>query len=306
MSKAAFERYQQACQQRINQALEQQFVALHSDFSPHPNGHLLQQLQQAINYSLLLGGKRVRPLLVYASSAAINSNVDQHAADQLACAIEMVHAYSLIHDDLPAMDDDDLRRGQASCHIAFDEATAILAGDALQARAFGLLTEIDIDAEIRLQLIRQLSAAAGATGMVGGQMIDLAATGQQIDLAQLETLHRLKTGAMIEVSVTSGATLAGATATQLQALREYASAIGLAYQVRDDILDVEGDTGVLGKQQGTDARHNKPTYASLLGVPAAKQMALELHQQAQTALQVFNQQADPLRQLASYIIDRIH
>ena len=302
----SFNRYLETCQQRINHALSLQLQPLQSRFVQTDTGPLLETLYDAMRYSLLIGGKRIRPMLVYAGSSAVNPAVNPDCTDQLACAVEMIHAYSLIHDDLPAMDDDDLRRGQPSCHRAFDEATAILAGDALQAQAFNLLTDLAVAAELRLALIRTLSEAAGPAGMVGGQMIDLAATGRTIALDHLEALHRLKTGALIRAAVTMGGQLAGADATQLDALDRYGAAIGLAYQVRDDILDVEGDTRTLGKNQGADAQRNKPTYASLLGLGEARQLAVALHDEAITALEHFDQHADPLRQLAAYIIARLH
>ncbi len=303
----SFDDYLRQCQHRINTALAVNLGSFTSSFSHTDSRPHLARLEQAIRYSLLNGGKRVRPLLVYASAAAITDDNDPEGLDQLASALEMIHAYSLIHDDLPAMDDDDLRRGQASCHRAFDEATAILAGDALQARAFEIITELNgANAETKLQLIKQLSAASGQTGMVGGQAIDLAATNQEINLDHLETLHRLKTGALIRAAVTMAAHYAGATPTQLQALDEYAEAIGLAFQVQDDILDIEGDTATLGKQQGADQALNKPTYPSLLGLEAAREKAQKLHQQALEALDCFGRQAQPLRELASYIISRSH
>ena len=261
-------------------------------------------LTEAIKYSALLGGKRVRPILVLLSAESFG--VKKELATLPACAVELIHAYSLIHDDLPAMDDDDLRRGQATCHKAFDEATAILAGDALQALAFELLTEIDCDAHIRLQLIKQLSLAAGPAGMVGGQAMDLAAVDAQIDLEHLQSIHQLKTGALISAAVSMGAIFAGANNTQLRALDDYARAIGLSFQVQDDIIDIESDTATLGKQQGADVALNKPTYPALLSLEGAKQKAQDLHQQALTALKCFDDKADTLRELSAYIISRRH
>ncbi|MBN4055660.1 polyprenyl synthetase family protein [bacterium AH-315-K03] len=219
----------------------------------------------------------------------------------------MIHAYSLIHDDLPAMDDDDLRRGQATCHRAFDEATAILTGDLLQARAFEILTELTAcSAEIKLQLIKELTSACGQKGMVGGQAIDLYAVNQSINLTHLETLHCLKTGALIRAAVAMGARFAGATQKQLDALDNYAQAIGLAFQVQDDILDIESDTHTLGKTQGADQAMNKPTYPALLGLEGAKTKAQHLHQQALSALHDFGTQASPLQDVSNYIISRRH
>ena len=303
----SFNDYLGECQQRINEALSSNLGSFNSPFAISDSSAYLDRLQQALRYSLLNGGKRVRPLLVYASAQAIKPDSHRAALDRIACAVEMIHAYSLIHDDLPAMDNDDLRRGQPTCHRAFDEATAILAGDALQARAFELLTELEgSSAAMQLQLIRQLALAAGQTGMVGGQAIDLNVVDREIKLDHLETLHRLKTGALIRSSVSMGALFAGATAKQLGALDTYAEAIGLAFQVHDDILDLDSDTATLGKQQGADQALNKPTYPKILGLAGARQKARELHQQAHDALAQFDQQAQPLRELATYIISRSH
>jgi geranylgeranyl diphosphate synthase type II len=288
------------CHQRVDRAL--------TDATAKIEGPT--RLQQAMRYSLFNGGKRVRPILAYASGMAVSQEMDENQwllLDSLACALETVHAYSLVHDDLPAMDDDDLRRGKPTCHIAFDEATAILAGDALQTLAFELLCDAPaLPPLIKLELVRQLSRAAGGRGMVLGQALDLAAVNQQLNLEQLETMHRHKTGALIRASVTMGATACGATTAQITALDSYAAAIGLAFQVQDDILDVTTDTAILGKQQGADVARNKPTYVSLLGLDQARQKALDLHQQALTALVEFDERAEPLRQLATYVIEREH
>lgn len=297
----------QQAKNRIDQALTQQLGSFNSSFSQHNSSDYLTRLQQAMRYSLINGGKRVRPVLSYAAAAAINDNCSSEDLDKAACAVEMIHAYSLIHDDLPAMDDDDLRRGQPTCHRAFDEATAILAGDALQTRAFELLTQLQhCSALTQLQLVRQLTIAAGQRGMVGGQAIDLAATGQTITLDQLETIHRLKTGALIRAALSMGATIAGASQAQLAALDQYGEAIGLAFQVQDDILDIESDTDTLGKTQGADRALNKSTYPALLGLTGAKDKAQSLHQQALLALQAFDHRADTLRDLSAYIISRSH
>lgn len=266
------------------------------------------QLYAAMHYSLFNGGKRVRPTLVYASALAINHHalsLQKPLLNRIACALECVHAYSLVHDDLPAMDDDDLRRGQPTCHIAFNEATAILAGDALQAFAFELLSHADdIAAITQVALIRQLAQAAGAKGMVLGQAIDLAAVDRHLHLPELETMHGYKTGALIRASVSMGATALGADSLQLAALDQYAAAIGLAFQVQDDILDVTSDTNTLGKQQGADIARNKPTYVAFLGLDAARAKAFELHQEAMDALEQFGSGADYLRALSAYIIER--
>jgi geranylgeranyl pyrophosphate synthase len=262
------------------------------------------QLRTAMRYSLFNGGKRVRPTLAYAAALAIDPDINLAIIDPIAAALECLHSYSLVHDDLPAMDDDDLRRGKPTCHIAFNEATAILAGDGLQTLAFDVLTQADLPSQIQIQLIRQLTRGAGIDGMVLGQAIDLAAVDHRLDLAQLETMHRYKTGALIRASVAMGAIGAGASREQLLALDDYAAAIGLAFQVQDDILDVTSDTTTLGKQQGADIARNKPTYVSLLGLDAAKAKADELHRQALGALDKFDASATLLRQLASYIVER--
>jgi geranylgeranyl pyrophosphate synthase len=269
-----------------------------------PAGEDPTQLRAAMRYSLFNGGKRVRPILNYASALAIDPKINLALIDPIAAALECLHSYSLVHDDLPAMDDDDLRRGKPTCHIAFNEATAILAGDGLQTLAFDLLTQSDLPSQIQIQLIRQLTQGSGIAGMVLGQAIDLAAVDHQLNLAQLETMHRYKTGALIRASVAMGAICAGADEKQLAALDDFAAAIGLAFQVQDDILDVTSDTATLGKQQGADIARNKPTYVSLLGLDAAKVKAEELHRQALGALSSFGESATPLRQLASYIVER--
>jgi geranylgeranyl pyrophosphate synthase len=248
----------------------------------------------------------VRPLLVYASAAALATHSDARVLDGVACALEYIHSYSLVHDDLPAMDDDDLRRGNPTCHRRFDEATAILAGDALQSRAFELLSRLSAPAALKLALIDTLAAAAGPRGMVGGQAIDLAAVQQRIDLDHLETMHRLKTGALIRAAVRMGALVAGASGQQLEALDRYAAAIGLSFQVQDDILDITSDTATLGKQQGADVARDKPTYPALLGLEQARAKAQALHRQALAALEGFDSGAERLRQLSAYIVERSH
>lgn len=265
------------------------------------------RLLQAMKYSLLNGGKRVRPLLVYASAQACQANLNH--ADYAALAIEMVHAYSLVHDDLPAMDDDDLRRGQPTCHIAFDEACAILAGDALQSEAFSLLSS-PIDGLLpvqQLSMVNTLALASGLYGMAGGQSLDLEAVNQTVDLTYLENMHNHKTGALIKASVLLGAQCQASLDSQTKsALSHYADAIGLAFQVQDDILDVISDTQTLGKTQGADAALNKPTYVSLLGLDGAQQKAAQLHQAAMDALEPLGQNAQALRQIADYIIKRVN
>ena len=289
--------YQTRSQSRVDAALEQLFAAPPAE---------LARLYQAMRYSVINGGKRVRPLLVYAACEALGG--EQEQADGAACAVELIHAYSLVHDDLPAMDDDDLRRGQPTTHKAFDEAVAILAGDGLQSLAFEVLADAHCNphpAELRLSMISCLTHAAGPAGMVGGQAIDLGSVGQQLDQPALETMHRHKTGALIEASVRLGALSSGrADERSLRALHAYAQAIGLAFQVQDDILDVESDTATLGKTQGKDQANHKPTYPALLGLDAAKAYAEELRDQALHALRLFDSAAEPLRELARYIVER--
>lgn len=301
-----FQNALQHSQQRVEAALQQRLAATVSPFAYHGQESHLANLYQAMDYCLFNGGKRVRPLLVYASAEAISGAADPAGLDTIASSMEMIHSYSLVHDDLPAMDDDDLRRGKPTCHKAFDEATAILAGDALQARAFELLADLECDSAITIKLIKQLSLAAGPAGMVGGQAMDLAAVDVQIDLEHLQSIHQLKTGALIRAAVSMGATFAGASQAQIAALDDYARAIGLSFQVQDDIIDIESDTTTLGKQQGADLALNKPTYPALLSLEGAKQKAQDLHQQALVALQSFDDKADTLRELSAYIISRQH
>ena len=289
--------YQKRCQQRVDSCLD-------SLFSPsHPQ---LERLYRAMRYSVMNGGKRVRPLLVYAACEALQGDHDD--ADGAACAVELIHAYSLVHDDLPAMDDDDLRRGQPTTHKAFDEACAILAGDGLQSLAFEALADTahnPKDPALRLEMLRSLARAAGPAGMVGGQAIDLGSVGLKLDRTALELMHRYKTGALIEVSVRLGALASGRADSQtLEALQRYAQAVGLAFQVQDDILDVESDTATLGKHQGADIARDKPTYPALLGMDSAKAYALELRDAALGAIAPLGPRAEPLRQLACFIVER--
>ncbi|WP_419812621.1 (2E,6E)-farnesyl diphosphate synthase [Bacterioplanoides sp.] len=264
------------------------------------------RLAAAMKHGLLNGGKRLRPFLAYATAQALNGEWQQ--ADAAACALEMVHSYSLVHDDLPAMDDDDLRRGKPTCHIAFDEATAILAGDGLLTAAFEVLADSLLSDGQRLQLIRLLAKAAGGAGMVAGQAIDLNHVGQSMTLEQLENMHRHKTGALIRVAVEMGAysVLETVETEVLAALKQYAEAIGLAFQVQDDILDIESDTATLGKTQGADVALNKPTYPALLGLEGAKQKAQQLVTEAKQALQALPGDTSVLAALADYIIERDH
>lgn len=263
-------------------------------------------LHAAMRYSVLNGGKRVRPCLVYAAGTALDA--DNTALDVTACSVELIHAYSLIHDDLPAMDDDDLRRGKPTCHRAFDEATAILAGDALQALTFHLLAHhlpVSIPAEQRIDMLDLLAVASGSRGMAGGQAIDLASVGKQLTIAELENMHIHKTGALIRASVKMGAMCKpGIDSSLLDKLDHYAKCIGLAFQIQDDILDEIADTETLGKTQGADKALNKPTYPALLGLDESRQMALDLYEDAIQSLSDLDSKADPLRWLAKYIVER--
>jgi geranylgeranyl diphosphate synthase, type II len=289
----------ESLRQQIEQSLDSLLPG--NDRSP-------QRLHQAMRYSVTGGGKRIRPVLTLATAIALD--IAPERLLKPACAVELIHAYSLIHDDLPAMDNDDLRRGRPTCHKAFDEATAILAGDALQALAFEILvTDPDCadNAEFKLHMLRTLAQAAGAAGMAGGQAIDLASVNKALTLSELEQMHRLKTGALIEASVIL-ATYASARITENERrnLRQYAQAIGLAFQIQDDILDVIGDTQTLGKTQGADMALNKPTYYSLLGLDGAREKLTAAHQMALASLSGFGPQANLLRQIADYIVERTH
>lgn len=268
------------------------------------------RLREAMRYSVLGGGKRLRPTLVYMAGTALGAAPE--ALDDPAAAVELIHVYSLVHDDLPAMDDDDLRRGRPSCHRAFDEATAILAGDALQALAFELLAgkggpalTDPVQAQQRLAMSRLLARGIGTAGMAGGQAIDLEAVGRRLDLAALQDMHRRKTGALIETSVLMGAAAAGVFEGPAHAaLREYGAAIGLAFQIQDDILDVTGTTASIGKIAGADAAHDKPTYTSLMGLEAARAEAAAQHARALAALAPLGPLGADLARLASFVIGR--
>jgi len=281
---------------RANRALEACLPA--ADLAP-------AQLHEAMRYAVLNGGKRVRATLVYAAGEAVGG--EAALFDAPACAVELIHAYSLVHDDLPVMDDDELRRGKPTCHRAFGEANALLAGDALQSAAFQVLSEGASEARRGMDMIATLAHASGSLGMAGGQAIDLAAVGRELGLDALEHMHRHKTGALIRASVRLGA-LCGESigAEQLAKLDDYAACIGLAFQVRDDILDVEADTETLGKAQGADIALNKPTYPALLGLASAKHKAEELHERAIAELADFDARADGLRGISAYIVNRPH
>ena len=266
--------------------------------------HSPAALHGAMRYAVLGGGKRLRPLLVYASAHAFGESGTQ--LDGSACAVELIHAYSLVHDDLPAMDDDALRRGRPTCHIVFGEAMAILAGDALQALAFEILSNDDGDAVIGMEKQRVLGRACGAEGMAGGQALDLAAVGHRLTLAELEHMHACKTGALIRASVRLGALTAGADANALNMLDRYADAVGLAFQVRDDILDVEGDATVIGKTAGKDAAADKPTFPSIIGLDASRARLRELTAIALDAIAPLGTSADLLQELANYAAHRLN
>jgi geranylgeranyl pyrophosphate synthase len=265
------------------------------------------ELHKAMRYSALGGGKRMRPALVYATGQALSVPFDN--LDGIACAVELIHVYSLIHDDLPAMDNDDLRRGKPSCHKAFGEAMAILAGDAMQALAFLILARdpaITVDPATRLRMVKSLAMAAGSRGMAGGQAIDLTAVGARLNIAQLEDMHIHKTGALIRTSVMMAAAAhVELDADTLNQLDHFAKCIGLAFQIRDDCLDVEGDTATLGKTKGTDYARDKPTYPALLGLEQAKVRAHLLYDEALESLAALGDRADLLRGIARYVIMRI-
>ncbi len=294
---ADFESRVETFQQRVDATLERWLPE--AEVNP-------QRLHRAMRYAVLAPGKRVRPILVYATATTLG--VDLERVDGAAAAVEIIHAYSLIHDDLPAMDDDDLRRGRPTCHREFDEATAILAGDALQALAFYILSHdpamID-SARARLRMIENLALFSGSRGMAGGQAIDLAAVGKTLNVAELETMHIHKTGALIRTCVQ----LAALSAPRLgkkrfRALDSYAKCVGLSFQVMDDILDVVGDTATLGKTQGADSALDKPTYPSIIGLDASYEKARELHKSALQALSIFGEEADILRYISAWFVER--
>lgn len=296
-TKTSLHEFMAACQARAEAALDQRLP---------PATKLPERLHNAMRYSTLGGGKRMRPLLTYAAGHALG--LAPEVLDGPACAVEFIHVYSLIHDDLPAMDNDDLRRGKPTCHRAFDEATAILAGDGLQALAFHVLANdatISIPSENRIAMIEALAKASGSCGMVGGQAIDLDSVGKSLDLLGLEAMHIRKTGALIRVSVRLAALAKPGLSKEIaDKLDHYAKCVGLAFQIQDDILDVESDTQTLGKTQGKDSDHNKPTYPALLGLAGAKAKAAELYQEAIDSLTIFDKEGDYLKELAGFIIHR--
>jgi len=292
-----FKNYMKSQQKRVNDKLADLFIQ-----TPQ-RGRLLS----AMHYSLMAGGKRIRPILCISAASAVNDNhIDVLPA---ACAIECIHTYSLIHDDLPSMDNDDLRRGNPTCHKAFDEATAILAGDALLTVAFEIISDESLlhqNPRALLEIIRIISNASGPYGMIEGQMRDIASEAKQLNEVELEQLHLLKTGALIKASVLSGAILANATEKQKQQLSHYAQNIGLAFQVIDDVLNVKGDPERLGKATGTDHNLQKNTYPGLIGMHRAEEKARRLVKKAIESLQDFNYRAEPLREIAHYIVRRDH
>lgn len=293
----SLETYLHAQQQRLEAALDHCLPS--SDACP-------PVLSEAMRYSVFAGGKRVRPILLLTATAAVGG--DSEAVLPAACALEFVHTYSLIHDDLPAMDDDDYRRGQPTNHKVFGEAVAILAGDALLTCAFEIMAGPDLTTRfapaVLLEATHCLARAAGFSGMVGGQVADMASEDQTVPLDVLEYIHRHKTAALIAAAVTIGGLLGGGSAAQLEALKLYGQAIGLAFQIADDVLDVEGDSAALGKQVGQDAQHGKATYPALLGVQASRQHATALLHEALAALGDFDHGAERLRQLARFIVNR--
>jgi geranylgeranyl diphosphate synthase type II len=294
-----FESLVEQFQQRVDTALD--------DWLPPATVNPVR-LHQAMRYAVLAPGKRVRPVLVYATASALGIELEK--VDGAACAVEIIHAYSLIHDDLPAMDDDDLRRGRPTCHRQFDEATAILAGDALQALAFYIISHdpkmID-NAGARLQMIENLAMFSGSRGMAGGQAIDLESVGKSLNITELEAMHIHKTGALIRTCIQLAAFSCDRLGdADFGALDSYAKCIGLSFQVQDDILDVTGDTATLGKTQGADSKHNKPTFPSIIGLQESRGKAQELHQQALRALSIFAEEADILRYISAWFVQRTH
>ncbi|RLC29758.1 MAG: polyprenyl synthetase family protein [Deltaproteobacteria bacterium] len=283
----------------VDKALETRF--------PEPEGPAADVVT-AMRYSLFAGGKRLRPILCLAGAEAVGGT--GHAILPVACALELIHTYSLIHDDLPAMDDDDLRRGRPSCHKRFGEATAILAGDGLLTEAFYMLsaagteTAARIPSDTLLRVIRLIARASGHKGMIGGQMVDIQSEGKSADASLVEFIHTRKTGALITAAVTSGAILGGGKDDQVQVIASYGEKIGLAFQISDDILDIEGNTGKMGKKTGADVEKGKATYPASVGLGAARKIQERLVEEAVECLVIFDGKADPLRQIARYIIER--
>jgi geranylgeranyl pyrophosphate synthase len=287
-----------SCKARIEQVLEEALAL------PDPG---TERLREAMRYSVLGAGKRLRPTLVYLTGESLGAPLER--LDAPAAAVELIHVYSLVHDDLPAMDDDDLRRGRPTCHRAYDEATAILVGDALQSLAFAVLANEPMhgsSAQVRLEMIRVLARATGNGGMAGGQAVDLAAVGQTLTVSAIENMHRRKTGALIQGSVLLGALAAGVNGgPELAGLERFGAEVGLAFQIQDDILDVEGDPALLGKSTGADAAHRKPTYPSTVGLPDARARAKQLRDSAIAALAPLGERAAVLAGLANFVVSRV-
>ncbi|WP_321931240.1 polyprenyl synthetase family protein [Paraburkholderia guartelaensis] len=290
-----FDQWTRQVLDRVESALDHYLPA--ADVLPAP-------LHDAMRYAVMGGGKRVRPLLCHAAGELTNATPE--ALDAAACALEMIHVYSLVHDDMPCMDDDDMRRGKPTVHVKYDEPTALLVGDALQSQAFVALTSDVLSTQRQASLVRELALASGSIGMAGGQAIDLASVGHSLTREQLETMHRLKTGALLRAAVRMGA-LAGETpsAESLAALDKYASAVGLAFQVVDDILDVTADSATLGKTAGKDAKDGKPTYVSIIGLDASRALAQQLRADAHAALEPFGARAQRLAELADLVVNRV-
>jgi farnesyl diphosphate synthase len=292
----SFHAWMQAIRERTTTALDRQLPL---------SSHTPQRLHEAMRYACLNGGKRLRPILVHAAGEA--AGAQPGTLDFCAAAVEMIHVYSLVHDDMPCMDDDTLRRGQPTCHVQYDEATALLVGDALQTQAFVTLSETPLQPATVNALVRTLAHAAGAAGMAGGQAIDLAAVGKQLDAAQLEQMHVLKTGALIRASIRMGG-LAGESLTpeELELLDRFGKVLGLLFQVVDDILDCTASTDVLGKTAGKDAASDKPTYVSLMGLAGARSFANDLLAQAQQLIAPLDARANRLKEIALEIVQRTH
>jgi geranylgeranyl pyrophosphate synthase len=294
-----FARQLASWQSRVETELEARLPSL--DAKP-------QRLHEALRYSVLGGGKRVRPVLVYATAKALQ--LSESSVDGAACAVEFIHAYSLVHDDLPAMDNDDLRRGKPTCHKAFDEATAILVGDSLQVLAFQVLANgpgLPNDSTARLRLVELLAIGSGTSGMAGGQALDLAANGQQLSIHSVEDMHNRKTGALIHASVMMAAACATDIGTDVRsALDQYARDLGLAFQIQDDLLDVEGDATVIGKATGADSRRGKPTYPAVLGIEKARERMHDLHARALRSLNILGANAAALASVSDWLVLRRH
>jgi len=302
MGTSTFDDWLATCVVRVNRALDEVLPA--ADIAP-------AHLHAAMRYAALGLGKRIRAALVYAAGeaalgATTHTSAQDVALDHAATAVELIHAYSLVHDDLPCMDDDALRRGRPAVHVQYDEATAMLVGDALQPLAFDALARLPVAPALAIQAIQLLTEAAGSQGMVGGQAIDCASIGKSLSRVQMQQMHTMKTGAVLRASVLLGGVVTGAGSNVRQGLEAYATAIGLAFQVVDDILDVTADTAALGKTAGKDATNNKPTYVSLLGLDDAQALLTELHAQAHAALRPLGVASHRLAQLADLIVGRAH